>query len=66
MLKAQIYSIVIARFFIIFVGYLFAALFFILQILGQIGTLYLTNLFAFITSTRQQIADFDNALIKRK
>lgn len=66
MTKLKIYAIVIARFIVIFVGYLFAAPTFVLTILGHIGELYHSALFAFVQQTKTLIANYDKVLSNNK
>jgi hypothetical protein len=64
--KTLIYSAVFARYIIIILGFIFKPLFALLYALGHIGNIYLTNLTAFIHTTKQQIAYYDQQLKKDK
>lgn len=62
MTKFTLYASIIARIIIILVGYLFSAAAFLFQIIGQIGELYLTAFFLFLSNTQALL----NKLEKQK
>lgn len=50
--RFPLYAAAIARIFILLIGYLFSAVFFLFTIIGQIGEIYLTAFARFQASTK--------------
>lgn len=55
MKKLTIYTIVFARLIVLLIGFIFLPVFFLLAIILQIASLYLSSLFTFVTSTKNFI-----------